>query len=239
MKSHIIPGARPPSLLDRLLKEAAAIGDAGSRTAYISGLFLGTPYKASTLPGPDGDVETLVINLAEVDCLTFIEYVEAMRRSDSFRSFSLNLLHTRYRSGRPAFRDRNHFLTDWREHNGLFFFVFTKETGGGKALGVLKTLNRKKDGSEYVRGIPAKEREVDYIPSTAIDPVISDRLKTGDYAGIYSEEPGLDVSHAGIIIRADGVLMFRHASSVAGRVVDEDFNDYMSGRPGLIVLRPV
>jgi hypothetical protein len=65
------------------------------------------------------------------------------------------------------------------------------------------------------------------------------RLSTGDYAGIYTEREGLDVSHVGIIIRRQGALFLRHASSVPDEraVIDQDLREYMKGRPGLIVLR--
>jgi hypothetical protein len=66
-------------------------------------------------------------------------------------------------------------------------------------------------------------------------------MRTGDYAGIYSETEGLDVSHVGIVIRKQDALFLRHASSAlgAGAVIDQDFLEYMKGRPGLILLRPL
>jgi hypothetical protein len=52
---------------------------------------------------------------------------------------------------------------------------------------------------------------------------------------------GLDVSHVGIIIRDRDALLLRHASSDRRfrKVVDQDFQTYISGKPGLIVLRPI
>jgi hypothetical protein len=67
-----------------------------------------------------------------------------------------------------------------------------------------------------------------------------DSLRTGDYVGIYAEARGLDVSHVGIIVKSDDTAHLRHASSIPShrRVIDEDFVTYMSGKPGMIVLRP-
>jgi len=66
------------------------------------------------------------------------------------------------------------------------------------------------------------------------------KLKTGDYAGIYSALQGLDVSHVGIIIKDGSYVSLRHASSDRRyrKVIDQDFQEYISGTPGLIVLRP-
>ena len=64
------------------------------------------------------------------------------------------------------------------------------------------------------------------------------QLRTGDYIGIYSDLSGLDVSHVGIIVKDSLGIKFRHASSVARKVVDQDFATYISGKPGIIIIRP-
>jgi len=70
---------------------------------------------------------------------------------------------------------------------------------------------------------------------------MASNMSTGDYAGIYSEMEGLDVSHVGIVIRKQDTLFLRHASSStgAGAVIDQDFLEYVKGKAGLIVLRPL
>ena len=37
----------------------------------------------------------------------------------------------------------------------------------------------------------------------------------------------IDISHTGFLIKKDGKLYLRHASSVAGKVVDNDFEKYI------------
>ena len=51
---------------------------------------------------------------------------------------------------------------------------------------------------------------------------------------------GLDVSHVGIIIRDRDTFLLRHASSDrrSRKVVDQELQEYISGTPGLIILRP-
>ena len=65
-------------------------------------------------------------------------------------------------------------------------------------------------------------------------------MKTGDFVGIYSEIQGLDVSHVGIITIDDNIHYLRHASSAKEykKVIDQDLKDYLSNKPGIIVLRP-
>nr|NIQ97208.1 DUF1460 domain-containing protein [Desulfuromonadales bacterium]NIS43194.1 DUF1460 domain-containing protein [Desulfuromonadales bacterium] len=57
--------------------------------------------------------------------------------------------------------------------------------------------------------------------------------------GLYTDLDGLDVSHVGILIRRQGDLLLRHASSRKGveQVVDVPLFDYLQGKPGIVVLR--
>jgi len=50
----------------------------------------------------------------------------------------------------------------------------------------------------------------------------------------------LDVTHVGIVVRRDARLYLRHASSptAAGQVIDSDLIRYLSGKPGVVILRP-
>jgi len=235
----IILGRWSREELDKMLAEASNIRDAGLRIGYISGCILDTPYGESTLIGDMDNEEEFVVNLEKVDCLTFIEYVEAMRRSSTFREFLDNLKRVRYREENVSFNNRNHFFTDWRVNDSDYIEDITRETGGDRTIIINQSLNEKEDGTLFVRGIQPFQREVGYVPSSAIDETLIDRLKSGDYAGVYSEKAGLDVSHVGIIIKDGSSVIFRHASSVKKyrRVIDEDFKEYFSDKPGMVVLR--
>jgi hypothetical protein len=240
MKEQIHLGKWTEGKLDNLLKQASTLNNPGNQIDFISRQFLKTEYKESTLIGDINTPEVFVISLEGVDCLTFIEYIEAMRRSVSFREFSENLKRVRYRSGLIAFENRNHFFTDWRAFNSDLIVDVTKPVGAGKSRDVSKRLNEKHDGTFFLPGIACRLREVTYIRSIYIDERVIEKLNTGDYVGIYSTTDGLDVSHAGIIIREQNAVNFRHASSVKKyrKVIDEDFRDYLEARPGIIVLRP-
>jgi len=249
MKEYILLGKWTQDKLDHIMRESSKIKSAGARINFLSRLFLGTDYKESTLIGDVSTPEVFVINLGGVDCFTFIDYIEAMRLSgseqisDSFSEFKDNLKKVRYR-GKVAFENRNHFFTDWQKFNSEFVGDVTEKIGGQKTKSIIKILNKKEDGTYFLQGIQPVEREIEYIPSRrvesptdAIDDSVISKLKTGDYAGIYSERQGLDVSHVGIIIKERSSTYLRHASSEKGKVIEQDFRDYISDKPGMIVLR--
>lgn len=226
--------------LDGFLKEAAALPDVSGRIDFLSGRFIGVPYQPHTLIGGPDEAEEFVINLAAVDCFTLLDYVEAMRRSGSFDAFIANLRDVRYREGEVGYASRNHFLADWIECGRGFVRDVTRDIAAGKAVRVRKTLNRKEDGTPYLHGLPEVVRDVCFIPAGSITNEVIERLRAGDYLGMYSNEPGLDVTHVGIVIRNGGDFL-RHASSAKGvrKVVDQPLGEYLSGKPGIIVIRPV
>ncbi len=227
--------------LDRIIRDASGIADPGEHIAFLSEYFLNTPYQESTLIGSENKEEELVIDLSRLDCFTFIDYVEAMRLSRSYPDFHERLIQVRYQRGLISYRTRNHFFTDWAACRPAFVRDITEEIGKGAAKNVLKTLNRRDDGTLFLNGIATVKRAITYIPADKIDDAVLQRLKTGDYAGIYSDSAGLDVSHVGIIVRAGDSLFLRHASSSPDlrRTVDHDLKQYVKAKPGLIVLRPL
>jgi len=236
----IVFGKWTEDKLDRIISEASDFKTAGARIEFLSAQFLGTQYKGDTLIGNEDTEEELVINLGGVDCFTFIDYIEAMRLSKSLAEFKDNVRKVRYRSGNISYESRNHFFTDWREFNSGLVEDVTDKISAGRSKYIRKTLNRRDGGTYFLPGIPCREREVAYIPSESVDAALIESLRTGDYAGIYSENKGLDVSHVGIIIKDGDRTLLRHASSSANnrKVVDEDFRKYIAGKPGIVLLKP-
>jgi len=224
--------------INSLISISCKIKGAGRRIDFISSQFLGLDYRESTLIGDANTPEKFVINLKEVDCFTFLDYVEAMRISSSVLEFKENLRKIRYKSGLIHFLKRIHFFTDWIEFNSEYVMDITQQIGGQKTVMMEKILNLKDDGSYFLAGIKPIKREVRYIPSGFVNEGLINELKTGDYSGIYSDKKGLDVSHVGIIVKDQNNIYFRHASSLAKKVVDDDFRRYIVDKPGLIILRP-
>jgi hypothetical protein len=225
--------------LDQILASGQQIGDTGQKIGFLSGHFLGVRYGESSLIGDASTPEVFVVNLGEVDCMTFLEYVEAMRRSSSFMQFREQLKEVRYRFGRISFAQRNHFFTDWVEYQGAYIEDVTAHSGQSRAKKTRKILNQKEDGTALVAGIEAAERDISYLPPESIDDTLIETLRTGDYLGIYSPQNGLDVSHVGILVKEGGGVFFRHASAQEQhrRVVDQEFAWYIADKPGILVFR--
>jgi len=240
MNEKIVLGKWPGERFDRLIAEGSRIADAGGRIEFLSRQFLGTPYREATLIGDAEAPEIFVVNLHEVDCFTFLDYIEAMRLSGSFKEFRDNLRRIRYRNGTISYQTRNHFFTDWCEFNKDLIEDVAEQVSPFWSRKVQKILNRKEDGTLLVKGIAPAARTLCYIPADTIDSEAMDRLSTGDYVGIYTDAPGLDVTHVGIFVRKDDGLYLRHASSLKEfrKVIDQDFRHYIATKPGIIVLRP-
>ncbi|HOE16293.1 MAG TPA: DUF1460 domain-containing protein [Syntrophorhabdaceae bacterium] len=241
MNEKIVLGKWTEERLDRLIAEGSGIADAGERIEFLSRQFLGTPYREGTLIGDAREPEVFVVDLHEVDCFTLLDYIEAMRRSPSFGAFKENLVKVRYRDGAVSHHARNHFFTDWRRYNENFIEDVTGQFSPFWSRKVQKMLNRKEDGTLFVKGVAPALRTLSYIPADTINSETTDSLRTGDYIGIYTDAPGLDVTHVGIFIRKSGVLYLRHASSAKGvrQVTDQGFMRYIATKPGIIVLRPM
>jgi hypothetical protein len=222
--------------LEEMLAAASAMDGLSARIDFISSRFLGVPYGESTLIGSPGVPEVFVIDLQAVDCFTYLDYVESMRLSRTFSEFRRHLRRVRYRSGTVAYGARRHFFTDWTASTRVQ--DVTGAIGGENAAVAAKTLNRKDGGGSILPGIPPVGRKIVFIPAGKLEGPTLDGLRTGDYIGIYAPAGGLDVSHVGICIRGENRILLRHASSIAQKVIDQDFEPYMEGKPGIVVLRP-
>ncbi|CAO96807.1 DUF1460 domain-containing protein [Erwinia tasmaniensis] len=210
----------------------------GNLVSSVSSAFLNTPYKGNTLVGSADTNEILVADFNGVDCFTLIDYVEALTRAKDYKSFINKLVETRYAQGNVAYFSRKHFFTDWSAVAPYNATDVTRKISSDY-VSVQKNLNAKADGGEYIPNLGIIPREINYIPGHAIDAAVLAKLKSGDYIGVHSKLPGLDVSHTGIIIKTAGKVWFRNASSLASnmKVVDSPFVEYMTSKPGFIVLR--
>ena len=89
--------------------------------------FIGSPYKAHTLE-TDGE-ESLIINLREFDCTTFVETCLALTTEFkmggyTFDSYQYILKRIRYRNGYiDGYNSRLHYFTDWITDNSELGYV--------------------------------------------------------------------------------------------------------------------
>jgi len=220
------------------LMSAQVDKDAGTSIKNVSAIFLGTPYKANRLIGSNEEKEQLVIDLGNLDCFTYLDYVESLRKSDSILTFFENVINTRYSSGQIDYLSRKHFFSDWVSENAHNVNDVTSQMSP-QVNSVTKYLNRKSNGETYIQGLDIRQREITYIPGTNINDAVISKLQDGDYIGIYTNIDGLDVTHTGIFIRGNHGPVLRHASSssVNRKVVDSPFINYVKSKPGILVYR--
>lgn len=231
--------------LERLLTVSrdTASADPSARAAAISAGFLGIPYGANTLVGSQTQPEELVVELGRVDCFTYADYVEALKRSDNRDRFLDALKEVRYKDGAVGFPTRRHFFTDWATATATTPAIATDITStlSPAAVAVAKNLNQQDSGGVYLPGLPTVPRTVSYIPGGLVDDAVIGGLRTGDYIGAYAPDGGLDVTHVGVYVADPGGPIFRNASSLNrySSVVDQPLSDYLQTVPGIVVLRPV
>jgi len=218
-----------------ILSHSTEISDIGERIAYISEQFLDTPYSAGTMKGSPDEKEELVIKLDAMDCFTFLDYVEALRLSSKVDDFPERLKEVRYFDGEVDYKKRKHFFTDWISGENNTVKDITSDLSG--SITVEKYINRRSDQKSWLKNLPQTMRMITYIPSAMVTKDIVEMLHNGDYIGVYTDKEGLDVTHTGIFIRNKDGEFFRNTSSIAGKVTDYKFDDYLEAIKGIIVFR--
>jgi hypothetical protein len=218
--------------------------------------FIHTPYVAGTL---EGDSERLTVNFREFDCTTFVETVIALsltlqESTPTFQRFCDGLRLIRYRNGKVNdYTDRLHYFTDWiyeNQRTGLVKDV-TKELGGHPfelQLNFMSThpqlYRQLKDNDRLVGVIRAKEVEVSArSPYYVIDPeeIQGIQIRDGDVIAFVTNVKGLDVTHVGFAERKGVEVRLVHASSKAGKVIEDTntLGEYTrrNGARGIMVIR--
>lgn len=221
-------------------------------------LFLKTPYVGGTLD--INNREKLVINLGELDCLTFVEngialYSCKAQNTITEIQFANNIKNLRYRNGEiKDYTSRLHYSSDWIYDNiskGMVKDV-TKELGGRKFepnVSFMSTHPSKykalKDGQlvPTIKTIEKKinQRQYYYIPKKNVAN-IQNKLHDGDIIFITTDYKGLDISHVGFAIIKDKTTHLLHASSTHKKVIisEKSLHNYLAGikhDTGIIVCR--
>jgi hypothetical protein len=209
---------------------------AGDAIAQMGETFVGTPYRAATLeaPGP----EHLVVNLHELDCVTFVETVLALTKfvrqdgaaalSDSLAArtrYEGYLRDIRYRAGTIAgYGSRLHYFSDWLATNAGAgqITVITGQLGGTPDPRPITFITSHAGSypalqdSSTLTTIQLVEARLNagpvryVIPKDAIGGIVNG-IRDGDIIAAASTVDGLDVSHTGFAIWRDGQLHLMHA----------------------------
>ena len=233
--------------------------DMGNTVVSVGKTFEGAPYVAKTLE--INQEETLIVNLREFDCTTYVENVLAFsllvsKEEEDINAFTSVLRNIRYRDGEVnGYPSRLHYFTDWiadNENKGLVRNI-SQDLGGEKLEKEINFMSEHRDlypmlkEDSSVEQIKLTEGELSkrnlyYLPKEAIAGAES-RMQNGDIIALATSIDGLDVTHTGFAIRSeDGRIHLLHASS-SGQVeiTKMPLTDYLSGiksNIGIIVARP-
>jgi hypothetical protein len=232
----------------------------GAAIAALGRTYVGTPYTPQTLE-LEGD-ERLIVNLRELDCVTFIENMLAIARimragTPDYESFRRELVRIRYRDGvLSGYASRLHYFSEWiadNEEKGIVRDV-TVEIGGVPDSGGISFMTRNADAYrqlsdqaivDEIRTIETTltGRERHYIPQDEID-AIARNIRNGDIIAATSTLDGLDIAHTGLALWVDGTLHLMHAPLV-GSVVEiselplADRLKRIDAQDGIMVARPM
>lgn len=219
--------------------------------------FIGKPYVAQTLE-VNGDKE-LIINLSEVDCTTYLEYVLAsvitlhQTENPKLADLAKTLTRLRYRDGiMKGYPSRLHYFSEWLADNakkGLITEVsgenFKRETCTLSFMGTHRSAYPHLADDANFKAILALEKSfkpsLSILAKSKIEQSDSD-LKHGDLIGLVTSIKGLDVSHTGFIYKKNGVSYLLHASSANKKVEISDLplKDYLAKSKstiGIVVYR--
>lgn len=199
---------------------------------------LGTAYADGPLgEGPDGAYDSdPLIDLARVDCVTFMEQSIALAVGTTYDEAFDRLQQIRYVDGVIDYEHRNHFfVTDWLANNP-FCIEITGDLGAPTKQ-ITRTISRKgffervnapelghttADVSETLTIVPSKH--VDDAEAAISSPAIVVFVGKVDW---------LFALHTGLFIPdADGGGTLYHASSKSGEVVAADLSDYVAEQRG-------
>ncbi len=247
-----------------LLMQALALPKETNLMLWFGHRFTGTPYVAQTLEV--NATESLVVNVKEMDCTTFVETclaltMTALQGSADYDDYCRNLTRIRYRGGvLDGYASRNHYFTQWITSNEALGIVEEIQAPEGQfaATQTIALNYMSKHPSYYPmlkgdkgaqRLIRAYEEEasgatVRYIPHRLLggDRESLSAVRDGDILAIVTRKEGLDTSHLGIAEWGDdGRLHLLNASQIHKKVVLEPMtlSTYMSKHPSQLGVRVI
>ena len=198
--------------------------------------FLGTPYVNFTLEVREP--EELIVNLRELDCVTFVETTVALARcikagNYDFGYYCETLRNLRYRNGELYdFTSRLHYFSDWIADNEGMGLVQDLTAGfGGEAYPVkVNMMSTKPNNYRQLKANPEmvpvikeieeniiSKRVMAYIPRERADST-GNLIASGCIVGTTTGWQ-MDITHCGFLVHQDGKPYFMHASSLDKKVV--------------------
>ena len=228
--------------LARAWDEELHLRSLGETMARIGVTFVGTAYVPRTLEveGP----ERLVVNLRELDCVTFVENVLALGRfvhlhdpvmleneerlRDEYRRL---LTEIRYRDGElDGYPSRLHYFSEWIADNASRGLVrdVSRELGGTADDSPVDFMSTHPDAYRQlsepavVAEIQRAETRLSARPRYFIgEERIEDAapgIADGDIIAATSTVDGLDIAHTGLALVREGTVFLLHAPLVGSEV---------------------
>jgi N-acetylmuramoyl-L-alanine amidase-like len=215
----------------------------GSAIARLGETFVGATYKPATLevPGP----ERVVVNLRELDCVTFIENVLALTRfirqngrvllgdpPQARTRYEGYLRELRYRGGvLDGYSSRLHYFSEWlsdKAGKGMLRLL-AQDLGGvldREPINFMSThpgSYRQLSDSTVLAAVERTEARLKAGPGHWFTPeaqiaAVEKQIRDGDLIAATSTIPGLDVAHTGIALWRNGRLHLLHAPLVGKSV---------------------
>ena len=223
----ILSGCNEDSFYEKLDKESAK--------------FIGKKYSADPLGEGKGYDKDPIIRDDEFDCVTYVETSIAYARGGDVIK---NKIKISYIDGIPDYLHRKHFWEFDQDKSGTIIDQ-TKSVGAGVEQ-ISGTINKERWFSK--KNPPVKslfkpvKMEITYIPSKHIPEIDFSLMPDISIIGIIgyneaiNEKIGSDifVYHVGFVLKtADGKIIVRHASERFGVVVEQSWNDFISGQMNL------
>jgi D-alanyl-D-alanine carboxypeptidase/D-alanyl-D-alanine-endopeptidase (penicillin-binding protein 4) len=210
-----------------LWQEGKSIKNIYERINYFSSKLKGKPY----FLGPMGEGRSIYpsykerVNFSEMDCLTYMELALALAYSKNYDDFFNVLQSIRYETGIIDYNMRNHFLiADWTKNNKFDFAAEFDNSGiFAKEIDKKKFFNDPGIANPKIN-IPflSKEKAIIYADTVkfAKDTIFG--------IAILSDLPGLDAAHTGFAVNGKKGLMFRHASQLKGKVIEQPLSEFLN-----------
>ena len=271
--TQIVYAEQDSALLVKLLEEFKPRQNTGTGKlmADMGKKLLGKPYpdhipvtlggKPPVDTGVINTTEKLLVKLNTVDCVTFVENCLAMARTvksdnPTFQQFAIELEKVRYRGGKmDGYASRLHYFSDWIYDNAQRDILSLPKVKGQQPIRFnINFMSSKPDNYPVLKANPEilsqiastektiSDRRWQYIKNEDIA-ASEDDLREGDIVGLVTNVRGLDMIHAGILVRLNGRIHMLHASTTHKRVVITytPLADYLATKKtitGMIVARP-
>ena len=245
-----------------ILLEAKIERKSENRMIYFGKKLLDIPYVGNTLE--IGDKEQLVVNIHELDCITFLENVIALSLCDkeekrTFEDFCKNLIKIRYRDGKIGdYTSRLHYFSWWaedKEKMGMIKDILSENESLAKEnifdINFMSNhpdyYKHLKNNPDFVPIIKKYEEETNgkkyrYIPKENLSNEKNTLLTIvhdGDIVAMVTNIKGLDIYHVGIIFWKNEKIHLLHASSIKKRVLisEESLYEYEMNQPKHLGIR--